>query len=94
MGFTARGKIWIPEEEWTRFVLQFVSTGPAEVSLGPPKIEQGMDLVVPYAANTECHPSEETVPPEWCNPSSGREHKFEKWLADYDLPVNLSNENM
>jgi len=86
MGLACRGEVWIPREEWARFVLSFVSTGPAEVSLGPPSVN-GNDIVVPYAANTECHPSQESVPPEWCNTDKPKgnheiEKEFKQWLLN------------
>jgi len=63
MGFSCKGEIQIPVDEWARFVLQYASTGPAFVSLGPPVLV-GDELVVPYSANTECHPSQQVEPPE------------------------------
>lgn len=92
MGFVCRGEVWIPLDEWARFVLSFVSTGAAEVSLGPPSIN-GDDVVVPYAANTECHPSQEAVPPEWERKKTvENEYTFDEWFEEYIPPMILDDE--
>jgi hypothetical protein len=64
MGFCCEGEIWIPQEEWCEFVMQFLPKSHAETQIGPVRFESG-EMVVQYAQNTECHPTQQTVPPSW-----------------------------
>lgn len=64
MGHRVEGEVYIPLEDWSEFVLKYAPKTSGEVALGPPRRE-GPDIVVPYAANTECHPLNQSTPPEW-----------------------------
>lgn len=65
MGHAARGTIWIPPEEWYAFVAQYAPQSEGEIAYGPPSQDANGDIAVEYAINTECHPAEESKPPEW-----------------------------
>jgi hypothetical protein len=64
MGHYARGEIWIPVEDWYEFALKYMPKSDGEWSLGHPIFRDG-EMCVPFAINTECHPSKESEPPEW-----------------------------
>lgn len=66
MGFAAEGEVWISQDAWFKFVTSFLpdDAGTACVALGDPELRDG-ELVVPFAMNTECHPSEQAVLPKF-----------------------------
>lgn len=70
MGFAAEGEVWILQDAWFKFVTSFLpdDAGTACVALGDPELRDG-ELVVPFAMNTECHPSEQVVLPKFLQPS-------------------------
>lgn len=70
MGYAARGEVWIPMLDWLAFVRKYMpGHEDAEWAIGPPQMI-GDSVVVNWAINTECHPSEEASPPEWLKKDS------------------------
>jgi hypothetical protein len=59
MGYDVEGNIYIPLEEFWTFVSQYNPSekGGAESIYGKPRIENN-DLVISYAASTDCHPKD------------------------------------
>lgn len=52
----AEGSIYIPLEEFWQFVSQYNQMKGCEMLYGVPRVV-GNDLVISYAASSECHPS-------------------------------------
>lgn len=65
MGYACEGEVFIPKENWFEFVLDFLPKTDANIEFGPPDFTDEFDVRVPYAANTECSPSEQATPPKW-----------------------------
>lgn len=61
--FDAEGQISIPLEEFWEFVNKYHSLDHCEMALGVPRVVDG-DLVIDYAASTECDPRQWAVKPK------------------------------
>ncbi|CAK0739482.1 hypothetical protein CCP1ISM_10540001 [Azospirillaceae bacterium] len=61
--YDATGKIYIPLEEFWAFINKYHGLKDTEIAYGVPHVE-GNDLVISYAASSECHPSSWAEKPE------------------------------
>ena len=58
MAHDGEGKIYIPLEEFWKFVQKWApGDGSAEIRFGVPQFNDS-DMVIDYAFSTECHPTE------------------------------------
>jgi len=66
MAFDAEGTVYIPMEDWVRFVTSHIPGGNGAQSIfGTPRLDGG-ELVVPYALSTgECHPEQWATKPRF-----------------------------
>lgn len=64
MAHVCEGIAYIPLEEFSGFVEGYIPKSDGELALGAPKVQDG-DLVIPFAVNTECHPSEQSPKPDF-----------------------------
>lgn len=64
MGHAARGEAWIPLEDWYEFITRYIPKTDGEISYAEPVMQDDC-VMVRFAINTDCHPSQEADPPEW-----------------------------
>jgi len=65
MGHLCTGEIFIPMEDFYEFVSRYAPASPGNMEFGLPTIDGNHDLIVQFAINTECLPSDQVDPPEF-----------------------------
>jgi hypothetical protein len=68
MGYDAVGKIYIPTGDFWTFVSKYLPPGMASCYMSfNPNIEvgEGDEVIIDYAASTECHPHDWVTPPDF-----------------------------
>lgn len=66
MGMDATGKVYVPLDDLFRFIEKYagIDTEFMQFNFNGMRVEHN-DLVVDFAASSECHPDDWTEPPDW-----------------------------